>query len=31
MIIKKIEAVTGKTVVRIKEYNEEYVSDDDEE
>lgn len=31
MIIKKIESVTGKSVVRIKEYHEEYVNNDDEE
>lgn len=30
MIIKKIETVTGKVVVRIKEYNIEYLNNDDE-
>lgn len=30
MIIEKIEAVTGKSVVRIKEYNEDYLENDDE-
>ena len=31
MIINKIESVTGKSVIRVKEYVEEYVNNDDEE
>jgi hypothetical protein len=31
MIIKKIETVTGKSVIKVKEYIEDYFENDDEE